>query len=160
MTGKLDKKQWAANNTQNYSSAVGEALLKKSKLGKTWTVTKAPRDKATLNKAIKDLEKLISKEKKEAVQNYLEGHSQFEKQESRNGQKKAQLFLEHLSEVFQPFASELSHTKVESLVTILEYIYQPTLLIKAIKVKNMIKRHINIKNISDMTIFTKKSSRN
>lgn len=45
--------------------------ITKAKLRKTWMITQAPQ--AKLNKVIKDFTELLSKEKNDAIQNYMEG---------------------------------------------------------------------------------------
>jgi hypothetical protein len=50
----------------------------KRKLRKRWQNTRSPKDKAALNKAVKELKQLLHEEKQQAIQKYLASLSAME----------------------------------------------------------------------------------
>ena len=52
---------------------IKQKILDKRKLRKRWQTTRSPQDKATLNKAVRELKQLLNDHKQKAIQTYLEG---------------------------------------------------------------------------------------
>lgn len=173
-----------AKRIQDCSNVVKEALLDKRRLRKTWMATRSPQDRARFNEAVRNLKDVLSNEKNQAIQNYLEGLSPTEATDhslwkatakirktqdfvppirkndgswARTDKEKANVFAEHLANVFQPFPSEISQEEDDAIISVLEHPYQMAPPIKAIKlseVKNMIRRNLNPKKAPGYDLIT------
>ena len=123
-------------NTPIYKNScaqmIKQKILDKRKLRKRWQTSRSPRDKAALNKAIKELKRLLYQEKQQAIQIYLQSLTATDATDyslwkatkrlknlqahvppirTNNGEwaksniQKADLFAEYFKTVFTPYPS-------------------------------------------------------
>lgn len=159
-------------------------IAEKRKLRKQWQHTRSPHDKAKLNKAIKELKKLLEEEKNEAIQAYLQGLTPTEVTDyslwkatrkvkqpqqfippikladgswARTNKEKATIFANHLQTVFQPFPREITEEEEQEIHECLATPDQMELPIKKFKVKevqDMINNDLNAKKAPGWDLIT------
>lgn len=168
------------------SPSIERIIKEKRKLRKQWQMTRSPHNKAKFNKAVKDLKKLLQDEKNTSLQDYLTNLSASEATDynlwkvtknfkrpqqtippvrningawARSNEEKANAFAEHLKNVFQPFASEIS---VEENQEILDYLDSPLQMelplqkFSVKEIKNCIKNDLNVKKSPGYDMITGK----
>lgn len=156
------------------SSQVKQKIDEKRKLRKIWQVTRAPKDKAKLNKAAKNLKKLLLQIKNETISNYLRNlspsiQSDFSlwkaTRKLNQPQKhyppikmnnnewaisdvdKAQTFAVHLKNTFTPFPAVLNDTEYSTIYDFMDIPLQLSPPIKKFNIKEVqeILNSLNIK---------------
>lgn len=159
-----------------FSSSVREKISEKRRLRKKWQVSRSPYDKLLLNRAIKETKVLLNNAKNQSIQEYLQGLSPTKATEyslwkatkklkqpqqyipplrkftnttlqwARTNKEKAELFANHLADVFKPFASKITNEEEACISHFLEVPFQMDLPISNIRMTEVNKI---IKNLSD-----------
>lgn len=165
-TSKLEQKKGIS-----FSAGVRDKIAEKRRLRKNWQISRSPNDKLLLNQAVKDIKKLLQTEKNLSMQHYLENltptdatdyslwkatkklkqpqqyippirNNAIENSEwARTDKDKADMFANHLADVFQPFPSIITPDEEATIINFLETPFQMDLPIKKFKiteVKNVI----------------------
>lgn len=168
---------------QNQSNLVKEAIQNKRRLRRIWMTTRAPQHKEKLNRAEKNLKKLLKDEQNRVFQEYLEGLTPTEATEyslwkataklnkaktnippiknsdsswARTDKEKAAAFAKHLENVFRPFPAMISQEEDNKIIEFLQAPYQMAPPIQAIKlqeIKTLIK-NINSKKAPGYDLIT------
>lgn len=156
-------------HTSSYSPEIKKNIADKRRLRKRWQVTRSPHDKQQLNQSIRQIKYLLMNEKQNKLQLYLQNltptaatqyslwkatkETQCPQQSippirsstslawARNDQEKAELFSDHLANVFRPFPSNSSAQTEEQIRNSLDVPFQMELPIKPFKpaeIQNMI----------------------
>ena len=147
--------------SQNISKNIQAKIQEKRKIRKTWQITRTKSNKTKLNKITKELKSLLITEKNKSIQNYLKQLTATEatnyslykatkrlkqpqlhippikknnEKWARSESEKAYAFAEHLHEVFQPAAQEITDQEEKELICLEEIPVQKEL--PTIKVKN------------------------
>lgn len=151
-------------NVEVSSVSVRLKVAEKRQLRKQWQITRSPELKSKLNKAIKSLRKLLHTEANDNVQNYLRtlGPTQgtdysiwkatkrlkqpqisfpplrsSDGEWARSAEEKAEIFAQHLTEVFTPHPGEVQTE--DEIHQVLNETYQMELPLKKIKMHEVIK---------------------
>lgn len=164
------------NNIQFCSLNVKAKIKEKRKIRKQWQLTRSTKIKTKLNKVTKELKILLQNEKNLAIQKYLENLTATETTDyslwkatkkikqpqksippirlptgnwARSDAEKAEAFAVHLTEVFQPFDSEVDAHEEEEIHQLLESPLQmcgsKVKFFKIKEIKDTIKNHLNPK---------------
>lgn len=139
------------SNTKRIPQNIRDKLAEKRRLRRIWQSTRAPRDKLKLNRATKEIKKLLMDSKNQSFQEYLEGLTptaatdyslwkatrKLKQQQqhippirdsnnkwARNDKEKADMFANHLTNVFKPFPSIISQADEEEIEAFLDTPFQ------------------------------------
>jgi hypothetical protein len=141
LTQTIQQAAWNATpppNTPLYKNScaqpIKQKIIDKRKLHKRWKTTRLPRNKAALNKAIKELKQLLYQEKQQAITIYLKSLTATEATDyslwkaikrlknlqvhvppirtnkgewAKSNIQKADLFAEYFKTVFMPYPSDI-----------------------------------------------------
>lgn len=145
-------------------SMVKIKLEEKRKLRKVWQRTRAPSDKARLNKGVKELKILLNNIKNEAIKNHIinltateitdyslwKATRQLKRPQqhispikmnngkwARTDKEKAKTFAEHLQNTFMPYPPEISEAENSEITNFLDTPLQMDLPIKKFKVSEV-----------------------
>lgn len=168
----------------NCPALVKQKIDEKRKLRKVWQRTRAPQDKSTLNKTIKELKHLLETNSNMAIQNYLQNLSATKSSDyslwkatrrlnksqevnppirkkdgswARSNIEKANLFAEHLADVFKPFESEVpseEEAKVHEYLDSPDQLEIPIKPFKITEVRKMINKNLNSKKSPGYDLIT------
>lgn len=158
-------------NLQHVSTELRNLIAEKRRLRKTWQSTRHPASKRLLNKACRDLKRMLYEMKNQQTAEFLKSLDRKDGEEfglwkatkylkrpalqnppirnhtgewCRTNKEKADLFANHLSEIFKPFDScNLPHD--EKVTEFLEAPYQMDLPIKPIRYGEIIHEISNLK---------------
>lgn len=177
----------SSNNLPTYPFNIMDKIAEKRKLRKKWQTTRSPNDKLLLNRATKEIKKALDTAKNKSFQGYLEGLSPTATTDyslwkatkklrtptqhippirdncdttgkwARNNKEKAEMFGNHLTNVFKPFPSGISAEQEKNIIDYLEAPHQMELPIKKFKsseVKSIIKRDISAKKSPGYDLIT------
>lgn len=176
----IEEAAWAATppeketEFQNHcTDNAKQKIMEKRKLRKQWQQTRSPHDKAKLNKAVKEVKKILEEERNTATNRHLQGLSatidtdyslwkatknikqpqqrnpplRLENGEwARTNKEKAQAFAEHLEKTFTPFPSETPKEEEDIIFNYIDSPLQMELPIKKVKVKEV--KYVINKNLN------------
>lgn len=176
------------SNDKEYSCSplIRNKIAQKRKLRKQWQITRSPVFKTKLNKAVKEIREMISKEKEQAIENYLKNlgsteatdyslwkatkklkHPQLSnppiRMESgrwaKSNADKAKLFADHLEKVFTPNLRETQPEEEEEInqyLNISQRVKSPIGKIKKKGVKGNILKDLNHRKSPGYDLITGK----
>lgn len=172
-------------NAKRIRSNIRDKIAEKRRLRKKWQYTRAPQDKLRLNRAIKEIKKLLIDSKNQEMQDYLEGLTpttstdyslwkatrKLKQQQqhippirdsnskwARNNKEKVIMFANHLSNVFMPFPSTISLDANKEIEDFLAAPFQMDLPIKNFKQQEIqsIINEMSVKKAPGFDLITSK----
>lgn len=176
-----------AQMNKNCSNTIHEKIIEKRRLRKQWQLTRSPQSKTVLNKAQKELKKLIIAEKNENFQEYLQNLDATQATDyslwkatrtlrrqnytippvrtetgkwAKSPLEKAETFATHLKKVFTPNDKKYSLQTEEEIISILTKPYQLELPEKRFtknEVKHIIQYNIDPKKAPGYDLITGKT---
>lgn len=173
----------ATNPTYNCPTQIQQTIMKKRKLRKVWQETRAPQDKTKLNQAIKELKHMLENKNNADIQNYLQNLSATQSTDyslwkatknlnkaqqsnppirkekgkwARSNAEKAQLFAEHLSEVFKPHKTECpsEDDNINDFLNSADQLEMPIKSFKKKEIRSMINKNLNPKKSPGYDLIT------
>lgn len=172
--------------THDLPMAIKIAITEKRRLRRVWQYSRHPHDKGLLNNAAQNLKRMLYRLKNDSLQKHLEELSPTDTNDyslwratrnmkqpiksippirkanggwARSNEEKAELFANHLSEVFQPFPSQIEPEEDNEIAEHLETPLQMSLPFKAIKwteLENTIRSDLNLKKAPGYDLITGK----
>lgn len=164
---------------------IRDKIAEKRRLRRIWQTTRAPRDKLKLNRAVKEIKKLLMDSKNQSIQVYLEGLTPTSASDyslwkatrklkqnqlhippirdsnnkwARNDQEKADMFSNHLKNVFTPFPSTISQADEKEIEDFLDSPFQMELPIDKFQTREIksIINELHVKKAPGFDLITSK----